>query len=154
DPDDLAGHAAHADLLMESDDPADQARGEFARVQLALEDESLPAAERWALQQRELELLDLHQRQWLGELAPYLRPAAVTGLECNPLPPATFRRGWLDQLDIDILQIDFARALARAPETRFLRQLSIGGGEPRPRNFIPRPDDHVPPDEHGVGVCP
>jgi hypothetical protein len=140
---------------MESDDPADQARGEFARVQLALEDESLFPAERERLRLREQELLDLHQREWLGELAPFLLgPPVVTGLVFEPLARATFRRGWLDQLDIDILQLDFARALARAPETRFLRQLGIGGGEPRSRNFIPRPDDHVPPDEHSVGMCP
>src|SRR5829696_347512 len=59
DPDDLAAHAAYADLLMEEGDP----RGEFIHVQLALEDESKKARER--------ELLDVHERAWLGELAPY-----------------------------------------------------------------------------------
>src|SRR4051794_38382814 len=42
DPDDLANHAAFADWLSEQADPRHQARGEFVRVQLQLEDEELP----------------------------------------------------------------------------------------------------------------
>jgi uncharacterized protein (TIGR02996 family) len=67
-PDDLASHMAYADYLAEQGDP----RGEFIQVQLALEDEGKPAAERKRLQQREQELLDAHQREWLGGLAPAL----------------------------------------------------------------------------------
>ena len=64
-PDDLAAHMAYGDLLSEQGDP----RGEFVQVQLALEDERRPAAERKELQRRERELLDAHEREWLGELA-------------------------------------------------------------------------------------
>src|SRR5262249_25890457 len=46
-PDDLAAHSAYADYLSEQGDP----RGEFIQIQLALEDESRPAAERKQLQQ-------------------------------------------------------------------------------------------------------
>src|SRR5437762_3072073 len=67
-PDDLAAHAAYADLLTEQGDP----RGEFISVQLALEDPTRPAAERDRLRRRERELLDAHEREWLGELAPLL----------------------------------------------------------------------------------
>src|SRR5207249_2522467 len=58
DPDDVATHAAYADLLTEQGDP----RGEFIQVQLALEDESRPAKERRELQQRERDLLHAHAR--------------------------------------------------------------------------------------------
>ena len=53
DPDDRAAHAAYADLLTEEGDP----RGEFVSVQLALEDEALPAARRDELKERERALL-------------------------------------------------------------------------------------------------
>ena len=45
-PDDLASHMAYADWLSEQPAKADQARGEFVRVQLALEDEKKSAAAR------------------------------------------------------------------------------------------------------------
>src|SRR4051794_40635856 len=48
-PDDLATHMAYADYLQEQGDP----RGEFIRVQLALEDPAKPPAERTKLQQQE-----------------------------------------------------------------------------------------------------
>ena len=43
-PNDLASYSAYSDWLQEQGDP----RGEFIRVQLALEDESRPAPERSA----------------------------------------------------------------------------------------------------------
>ena len=67
-PDDLATHMAYADFVVELGDP----RGELIQVQLAPEDESRPAAERKRLQGRERELLEAHERQWLGDLAPLL----------------------------------------------------------------------------------
>src|SRR5215207_9293521 len=68
DPDDLATHRAYADLLCEEGDP----RGEFIQVQLALEDESLSPEQRQRLRAREAALLAAHEREWLGELAPWL----------------------------------------------------------------------------------
>ena len=53
-PDDRAAHAALADYLLERGDP----RGEFIQIQLALEDESLPAARRKELKAREKALLE------------------------------------------------------------------------------------------------
>src|SRR5947209_6035053 len=67
-PDDLASHMAYADWLGEQEDPALRDRGEFIRVQLALEDESRPAAERKKLQRQEQKLLDARAREWLGDL--------------------------------------------------------------------------------------
>src|ERR671931_270878 len=88
DPGDRATHSAYADLLMEQGDP----RGEFGRVQLALEDPALPAA-----------LHKKHQAQWLGELAPFLlgEDSQVT---------FQFARGWLDRLHLGSLTVNLARA--------------------------------------------
>src|SRR5262249_51579200 len=67
-PDDLAAHAAYADFLQEQGDP----RGEFIALQLALEDPGKSPEERQRLLERERELLQAHQREWLGDLAPAL----------------------------------------------------------------------------------
>ena len=137
DPDDLAAHAAYADLLIEQGDP----RGEFVRVQLALEDESLPAKERKKLQKREKELLAAHERAWLGELAPLLlgTPEEQRAMFAAQLHPSHrnrieylaehihFRhgwaRGWLDRLECENLTVEMARTLGRAPIARLLRAL-------------------------------
>src|SRR5437773_11188809 len=67
-PDEVANYAAYADWLTEQGDP----RGEFIQVQLALEDESVPAKKRQELKRREKALLKEHEREWLGELEPFL----------------------------------------------------------------------------------
>ena len=81
DPDDTGTHSAFADLMVEHGDPADVARGEFIAVQLALEDTSRSPEERKRLAAREKELLEAHQREWLGELAPFLIDGEVRGYE-------------------------------------------------------------------------
>ena len=45
------------------------------QVQLALEDESLPKAERDQLKKQETKLLKAHGQDWLGELAQRTRAA-------------------------------------------------------------------------------
>ena len=55
--DDLAAHAAYADLLTEMGDP----RGELIQVQLALEDVGCIGAGRAELERREEELLGAHE---------------------------------------------------------------------------------------------
>src|SRR5262245_10585355 len=64
-PHDVNAIAAYADWLQEHDD----VRGEFIQVQLSLENESLPKAERKKLQKREQELLEEHGSEWVGEWA-------------------------------------------------------------------------------------
>jgi uncharacterized protein (TIGR02996 family) len=116
-PDDLAGYAAYADWLQEQGDP----RGEFIRVQLALEDDRLPRAGRAALHDRERELLDRHERGWLGELAPHL----LDGGAGRPGTRHGWRRGFLTSLTAQTLTMRFAQALATAPAARFLRELWV-----------------------------
>jgi uncharacterized protein (TIGR02996 family) len=115
-PDDLAAHMAYADHLMEQGDPL----GEFVQVQLALEDPARPAKERKQLQKRERALLKEHRDAWLGALASVLDLAPP-----YPSDTAGFARGWLDQLIIESLNPQLARAMVQEPRTRLLRRLAI-----------------------------
>src|SRR5262245_57387136 len=58
---------AYADHLTEIGD----SRGEFIQVQLALDDPGRSPGERRRLHAREKELLEAHQREWLGETADF-----------------------------------------------------------------------------------
>jgi uncharacterized protein (TIGR02996 family) len=121
-PDDVAGWCAYADYLVEQGDP----RGEFMQVQIALEDESRPKVERDDLKEREKALFKAYERDWLGVIAPFL---------LEPKPPKQewrtnvigyrFRRGWLHELDVPSLGVEFARALVRCPEARLLGRLHV-----------------------------
>jgi uncharacterized protein (TIGR02996 family) len=141
-PDDLASHMAYADYLSERGDP----RGEFIQVQLALEDQGRPAAEREKLRQREMVLLDLHRREWLGGLAAHLfddtdalhRRYAQDHVSC-----CRWRRGWVEDVYLWFFDLATARALADCPATRLLRRLHIDscGYEDV---YEPEPEDRVP----------
>jgi uncharacterized protein (TIGR02996 family) len=131
-PDDLASYAAYADWLFERGDP----RGEFMQVQLALEDERRPAAERARLRAREAELLAGHQAEWLGPLAPFLLSGErvdrwgdhVAGQPTQWTEPNyewRFARGFLDAVHVRTLHLPMARALRDAAHARFLRELVI-----------------------------
>jgi uncharacterized protein (TIGR02996 family) len=124
DPDDLANHMAYADWLSEQGDP----RGEFIQVQLALEDQSRSADERKALLRKEGELLNIWERAWLGDLAPFFFPQRRRG-DYSARPRCQFARGWLDVIETDWLTESFVAALNAAPLARLLRGLTISGVE-------------------------
>jgi uncharacterized protein (TIGR02996 family) len=178
DPDDLGTHSAYADLLEENSDP----RGEFIRVQLALEDESLPARERNRLAKRERELLEAHQREWLGELARFLIDGEVSAYEAahgghtefpvfrttrpawlpeeepftppDPIPVTfRFRRGWLDRLHQPRLSLYGARVLRQSPVLSLLRTLTIDEVADS-GDPPPDPSDGVPERDHSIGLGP
>jgi uncharacterized protein (TIGR02996 family) len=181
EPDDVATHHAYADWLQEHGEAAEQARGEFIRVQLALEDEALPAPQRETLRQREQELLDAHQRDWLGELAPFLLDgeipawvAAPQGFdafpvfhttrppwlpegephEATPQPvPFTFRRGWLERLHLTRLSLYLARALKRSPAVALLHTLTTDAVADY-GDPAPALEDNVPEGMHSIGLGP
>ncbi len=127
DPDDVAGWCAYADYLSEHGDP----RGEFMQVQLALENESLPPAERQNLKTREAELLKKHERDWLGPLAAFILDAEsvpfFNGREQSKRTPVghRFARGWLSRLEFHRLTVGQARAFANVPHARLLRELAV-----------------------------
>jgi uncharacterized protein (TIGR02996 family) len=122
DPDDVAGWSAYADYLIERGDP----RGEFMRVQLALEDEALSPAERKKLAADEKKLLAKHSADWLGPLAPFLLNQKPEERKYRPETIRyQFRRGWLAELEIPDLTVEFVRAMIRCPEARMLQRLHI-----------------------------
>ena len=123
DPDDRAGHAAYADLLAEAGDP----RGEYIQIRLTLEDGTLPAPTRRQLEQQAHDLRRQHERDWLGELAPFLLdPVGVADdLVAEPEGFGTLSRGWLDRLLVRNLSMALSQALSHAPAARLLRQLRI-----------------------------
>src|SRR5262245_50149141 len=142
-PDDLATHRAYGDLLCDEGDP----RGEFIQVQLALEDESLSAEQRHRLRAREAALLAAHEREWLGELAPWLlgTPEEQRSLIAGQLKPEnsdrvnytpeqpffrhTWRRGWLDRFECYNLTVEMARQFGLAQAAQLLRSFWCRGGE-------------------------
>jgi uncharacterized protein (TIGR02996 family) len=157
DPDDVAAHMAYADHLQELGDP----RGEFIQVQLALEDEGRPAAERKKLQKREKELLKAHEREWLGELAPILLDYPGTedwrlGLYGQErFAEFQFRRGWLDRLYLNYLSLPTGRALREARVCRMVRDLAITSAEDTDTPH--QPGDGIPPEherEYPAGLWP
>jgi uncharacterized protein (TIGR02996 family) len=112
-PDDLAAHMAYGDYLAERGDP----RGEFAQVQLALENAKLPPERRAELRQREAELLAAHQAEWLGPLANLFRRG--DGSHC------VWARGWLDEARIRNFGDIEARLLRDCPAASLLRSLEL-----------------------------
>jgi uncharacterized protein (TIGR02996 family) len=150
-PDDLANHMAYADYLTEQGDP----RGEFIRIQLALEDQTKPANERKNLQQQEKKLLKKHGRDWLGELAPFLLDQKVSkerpwnDLKCQ----FTVARGWLDSLEAQRFTVAFTRALAKAPAARLLRRLVLSDEAYEEPSEFERGDD-IPEDVYHPQLHP
>jgi uncharacterized protein (TIGR02996 family) len=131
-PDDRAAHSAYADLLTESTDPDEQARGEFIQVQLALERPGLADSERQPLQERERDLLHRHGRAWVGAaLASFLIDNRSDDLSTyyargmKQRGKVTFARGWLDTLSLYCLSLPLAKTLADSPALRLLSALEI-----------------------------
>jgi uncharacterized protein (TIGR02996 family) len=139
---DRAAHMAYADLLQDQGDP----RGELIQVQLALEDSFLARSLPSRLRHREKELLDAHQRAWLGPLAEYLLdgrgPASWTA---DPSQGCRFliHRGWLHTLEVPGLSVTMARLLRDLPFARMLSRLVIYRGV-EDNEYEPGPD--VPAD--------
>jgi uncharacterized protein (TIGR02996 family) len=138
-PDDLATHAAYADLLGEMEDP----RGELIVTQMALEDASLDGRERERLLLREAELLRDNTAAVFGKMAPFLKGSSDS---------FSTRRGWLDALDLGYLSLPLARALRDAPEARLLRVLTIASGHDV--RTEPSPDDNAPEHDAHPGLWP
>jgi uncharacterized protein (TIGR02996 family) len=138
-PDDLATHAAYADLLGEMGDP----RGEFIQVRIALDDPELSPEQRDELLRRELDLWLSNRERWLGPLAPHLLDQEGVTI--------SFRRGWLDTLELARLSLPLARLLRDAPQARLLRHLVIESADD---DSPALPDDDVPEDEYQKGFWP
>jgi uncharacterized protein (TIGR02996 family) len=151
-PDELANHMAYADWLGEEGDP----RGEFIRIQLALEDESKDAAERKRLKSQETKLLKKHRAEWLGELGGVIiDPKPHPEYEWRTLEASfTFRRGWLDSLKLGNYGVEDMRVLARSPATRLLRTLHLYANNFEEEGEFEPGDDIPPGEEYAVQLFP
>jgi uncharacterized protein (TIGR02996 family) len=122
DPDDVASWCAYADYLAERGDP----RGELMQVQLALDTEPLPKAQREGLKKQEANLLKRHERDWLGPIAPFLLDQKPPRDEWRREAIAfRFRRGWLSELEVPRLGVELTRALLRCGEAKLLRKTHV-----------------------------
>jgi len=156
DPNDLASACAFADYLAEHDDP----RGEFIQVQIALENESLPAAERKKLHAREKKLLQNHEKDWVGNWPDFFKaPTETEGsgqINHTGGRKYQFKRGLLTTVNFGELTVAAARAFVKAPQTRLVHELFIGcydefeDFEPGPD--IPEDADPLddPPAQHAI----
>lgn len=108
-PDDVAAWSAYADFLTEKGDP----RGEFMRVQLALEDESLTKAERKRHQAAEAKLLAAHREEWAGEVMYFPSFRHEIG----------YRRGWVYRINADA---DHMSRVAADPRFLWVRDITVG----------------------------
>jgi uncharacterized protein (TIGR02996 family) len=139
-PDDLAAASAYADYLTEQGDP----QGELIQVQLGLEDESRPGEERKELYWREKALFKKYGEEWVGEWAKLTTATGPEGRGQLDFPgpkPCRFIRGVMAEVTIDELNLACARALVRAPQTRFVRRLFLGGfALEEPGEYEPGPD--------------
>jgi uncharacterized protein (TIGR02996 family) len=131
DPSDLAAHAAYADWLSEQSSPADAARAELIRIQLALEGEPLAVAERQTWLARARALIEQHQRDWAGPwvgLARYDRAPEDTGQLDFPEPrPVRYVRGLPAEAVVGEASLGWAAAFATCPHSWLVRKLSVGG---------------------------
>jgi uncharacterized protein (TIGR02996 family) len=123
-PDDPAVYAVFADWLSEKGDP----RGEFMSIQLQLEDSSLNKDARQELQKQEKVFLKEHERDLLGDLAPFLiDQEGKEHLEWHrgPLYSYQFARGFLDSVTVHYLLPDFSKALCHSPLSSELKRFTI-----------------------------
>ncbi|MCP4886873.1 MAG: TIGR02996 domain-containing protein, partial [Planctomycetaceae bacterium] len=118
-PDEPTAYAIYADWLSERQD----ARGEFTRQQLALEDPRLPMYKRPKLEKSVDLLRQRNARQWLSDLAPWLIDGGRAAY------PYRFDRGQLAAIVCDKLSFRFAHQLKASPHCRFLTELAIGSTE-------------------------
>lgn len=107
-PDDVAAHSAYADLLIEAGDP----RGEYIRLQLALEDRNQPTDRLRAMEQEAFALRREHEAEWLGPLAEFVLPkrGPSVGAMVADNVEVTWRRGWVHRLTIPVLTSKIATA--------------------------------------------
>ena len=123
-PHDLAAHSAYADWLTENDDP----RGEYIRLQLAIEDRNQPADRLRAMEQASFSLLLRYEQEWLGPFYPYVYSLEKRGYQAEPLESEadlTYRWGWIHQARIPFPQDSRWEAFAKCPLSRMVEILKI-----------------------------
>ena len=144
-PDDVAAHAAYADLLIEEDDP----RGEYIQLRLALE-EHQPVDRRHAMGQRAYTLHQMHEREWLGPLGAFVGEVSPFDDESGILNVSpVWTRGWVSSLRIELLTPEVAQAICATPILRLMREFGVTA----PSEQI-NVTDHLAPLFMRLGRCP
>lgn len=123
-PDDVAIHAAYADLLIEEDDP----RGEYIQLSLAIEDRNQAPDRLRGMEQRAYEIRGKHEQDWLGPLGPFVCPSpgsSVWAMTSNPPVDVSWHRGWIDVVLVHQLTDLIRDALVEGQHCRLMRELTI-----------------------------
>ncbi|OWK45135.1 TIGR02996 domain-containing protein [Fimbriiglobus ruber] len=142
-PNDVVRHSAYADLLMEEGDP----RGDYIRLALACEDRDQPADRLRALEQEAFALRQRYEAEWLGPLAKFIDPptgSSVGAMVASRNVEVTWKRGWLYNVDVNVLRADLAAALAACPVARALQRFTVMQTRPGPPAATPRSPAFIP----------
>lgn len=118
-PGDVKRHQEYAAELKQAGDP----RGEFIELQIQLEEKGLEPDRKHELERRERSLLAAHGRGWLGDLADYLLMKGK--YQEKPGCKIWFKRGWVDGLQLDELNLKIANLLLKTPQMQLLRRLVL-----------------------------
>ena len=123
-PDDLAAHSAYADWLTENNDP----RGEYIRLQLALEDRNQPADRLRAMEQAAFTLHQRYEQEWLGPFYQYIYSLEKRKYQAEPVEPEAdlrYRRGWIHEIETWTPLDEFWAALAATNLSRLICVLNV-----------------------------
>lgn len=120
-PDDREAYAVYADFLLQHGDP----RGELIQLDLALEDDSRPSAERNALRAKRDAVLSAHARTWLGPLSVFLLETPRSDKRRRWEYRHRFERGFLHTVEAEEPSSDFCDALVETPERPHLKRLLV-----------------------------
>ena len=125
-PDDIAAHSAYADWLTENGDP----RGDYIRLQLALEDKTQPADQLKAMEQAAEKIRKKHEADWLGSFNEFVNPSKwqiLTHLRRSVDRDlvAHFRWGWMHEVAITAPTDQFWASLLASPASRLLQRLTV-----------------------------
>ncbi len=134
EPESVALHSAYADLLIEEGDP----RGEYIRLELALEDSSQTTKEKEELKRRADELLTKYEWEWLGPLNQFMKLINPDDPTNDPIT-IQWKRGWLEVVLLSVMDLRTLDALRRCPVNKLIRSFQIV------QSVIPCNDDSFRP---------
>jgi uncharacterized protein (TIGR02996 family) len=122
DPDNIPAISAFADFLMEQNDP----RGEYIRLQLALEDRNQPISTLEAMRRDARDLWIRYEREWLGPLYPYAHPVTQGVIEpSEPNLDITYRYGAIHEVHIERASRELMKALVSCPIAAWTESINI-----------------------------
>lgn len=116
EPESVALHSAYADLLIEEGDP----RGEYIRLELALEDLYLSDRDRRLIKKQSDRLLKKYESLWLGSFQQYLQNEIY-----SQLFSVHWKRGWIESIFFPSISTLDINAIQHCEAIRLLRSISL-----------------------------